>query len=166
MRFVRLAWARSIAVVQADPENWEVEFQVTHMRLLANRGYAAGEELRTAYDNVTAVPNRPECHSKMLIMYGFTDGHKDRDCFHLKLLPQDIMTPPDAEDADEGGEKDYRNSMLAAEKLGPKPIYLFDLHADVKLGKALSVLRILLQVRNRPQPPTASHRLVSISAAC
>ena len=56
--------------------------------------------------------------------------------------------------------------MLAAEKLGPKPIYLFDLHADVKLGKALSVLRILLQVRNRPQPPTASHRLVSISAAC
>ena len=132
----------------AQPEGWEVADQVDGMVMVANRDYAAGEELFAAYDNVTIetwpLPRFPECHSRMLSLYGFTDGDKARDCFHLYVDPKDFMKPSDPEDESE--EEDYRLGLLQTEGPGLRPIYVWTLRSDLEnLGNVVTkVLRILM----------------------
>lgn len=132
----------------AQPDGWEVSDQVDGMVMVANRDYDAGEELVAAYDNVTIetwpLPRIPECHARMLTIYGFTDGHKNRDCFTLYMHPKDFMKPADPEDQSE--EEDYRLGVLTQENVGPKPIYTWDIRSDLSnLGSQVAkVLRILM----------------------
>ena len=132
----------------ARPEGWEVADQVDGIVMVANRDYEAGEELLAAYDNVTIqtwpLPRNPECHSRMLTVYGFTDGHTNRDCFTLYINPKDFMKPADPKDQPE--DEDYRLGLLQTENVGPKPIYIWDLRSDLSsLGATVAkVLRILM----------------------
>lgn len=132
----------------AQPAGWEVADQVDGIVMVANRDYDADEQLFAAYDNVTIetwpLPRIPECHGRMLTIYGFTDGNKNRDCFTLYLNPKDFMKPADPKDQSE--EEDYRLGLLAQENVGPKPIYIWDLRSDLNnLGMGVAkVLRILM----------------------
>ena len=80
----------------------------------------------------------------MLTIFGFTDGHKNRDCFSLYVNPKDFMKPADP--ADQPEEEDYRLGLLEQEGVGPKPIYIWDLRNDLSnLGQQVAkVLRILM----------------------
>ena len=110
------------------------------MKLLSNRDYSAGEELYVSYDNTTG------CHVKMLSMYGFTDPHERRDCFHLSVHPAEILDEPLAVD------EDYRYHLLQEQGLAGgydigglargRPL-MWSLHYNEMPTSALAVIRIL-----------------------
>ena len=130
--------------VQAPGAVGEAEGEAVAFRLVANRPYASGEELRISYDNAT------ECHLEMLAQYGFSTpgrGPRGRDCFHITIEPEEVLS----ESA--GGEEDYRYALVAAEpELGPRlrRVYSWSLREGETPRSALALLRLLLL------PPAAS----------
>lgn len=110
------------------------------IRLLANREYNAGEELYVSYDNTTG------CHVKLLSMYGFTDPHKRRDCFHLSVHPDELLDQP------LGVDEDYRYKLLQQQELAGRyeigglargrPL-MWSLHDNEMPTNALAAIRIL-----------------------
>lgn len=110
------------------------------MRLLTNRGYSAGEELHVSYDNTTA------CHVELLSMYGFTESHERRDCFHLSIHPDEILEQP------QGVGEDYRYQLLQQQALvgryeiaafGRGRPLMWSLHDNEMPTHALAAIRVL-----------------------
>lgn len=54
----------------------------------------------------------PECHSRMLSLYGFTDGHANRDCMILYVDPKDYMKMSDPEDQPEDVRLNIKMKIL------------------------------------------------------
>lgn len=110
------------------------------MKLLTNREYSAGEELHVSYDNTTS------CHVKLLSMYGFTDPHERRDCFHLSIHPDKVLEQP------QGVDEDYRYQLLQQQGLAGRyeigglsrgrPL-MWSLHENEMPVEALASIRIL-----------------------
>ena len=110
------------------------------MNLLTNRDYSADEELHVSYDNTTS------CHVKLLSMYGFTDPHVRRDCFHLSIHPDAVVEQP------QGVDEDYRYQLLQQQALvgryeigglrRGRPL-MWSLHENEMPIEALASIRIL-----------------------
>ena len=128
------------------------------IRLLSNRDYSAGEELHVSYDNTTA------CHVKLLSMYGFTESHERRDCFHLSIHPGELLEQP------QGVDEDYRYQLLQRQALvgryeiaalGRGRPLMWSLHDNEMPTNALAAVRIL----SLPPGDHRSTELLSIVTA-